>query len=130
MHKYKRVDMDIEATATRIFGRYKEPVIRECERNKCYTLNILESIVESVATVGEWEFKRDLANGAFPFFSLGALRIESRALYKFLLISAVLVVQQTGVGMRAALAFVCKVILNVIQQRDSESTESIVERFL
>lgn len=130
VHKYRLIDMDIEETATKIFGRYKESVIRECERNKYYTLTIIESIVESVKTVGEKEFKADLARGVFPFFSLGALKLESKALYQVLLISAMSVVQQTDVCMRAGLVFVCKVILKVIQQRDSESIESIVERLL
>ena len=130
IQKYRLADMDIEETATRVFGRYKESIIRECEQNKYYTLNILESIVESVKTVSEDEFKRDLSQGIFPFFSLGALRIESKPLYQVLLISAMSVVQQTDVCMRAGLVFVCKVILKVIRQRDSESIESIVERLL
>ena len=130
IQQYKLADMEIENTATRVFGRYKESVLRECERNKYYKLNILESIVESVKTVSEEEFKRDLQNGIFPFLSLGALRIESKALYQVILISAMSIVQQTDVCMRAALVFVCKLILKVIQQRDAESVESIVERLL
>lgn len=126
----KFTGMDIEQTATRLFGRFKEPVIRECERNKFYTLNILESIVESVKTVREWELNRDLAMGVSPFFSLGALKIESKSLHQVLIIAALSVVQQTDVCLRAGLVFVCNVIMKVMQARDNESVESIVERLL
>ena len=118
--------MDVEEAAKRIFGKYKESVVRECERNKFYTINILESIVESVNTVTEIDLKRDISRGIPPFFSLGALEIESKALYQVILVAAMSIVQQMNVCLREGLMVVCKVILKVVQTRDSKSMSAAV----